>query len=256
MPLLRAKELTDIATKAEVSHALCDARLVDELARRGSQCPTLRRVHAVRERRGTRASSASRRRCPSTFDDVATAADDIALIAFTSGTTGQPEGHDALPPRRDGGVRLLADAHAARATATTCSPAARRSRSRSGSAACWCFRCASARRRCWSSARRRTRCSTSIAAAPADRAVHRADVVPRDGARARARATSRACASASSAGEALPAATRTLWKDATGIEIIDGIGVDRDVPHLHLAPRRRRRARARPASRCPATAPA
>ncbi len=53
---------------------------------------------------------------------------------------------------------------------------------------------------------------------------HRADLVPARWRAARAGTTCRRCASASCAGEALPAATRKLWKDATGIEIIDGIG--------------------------------
>ena len=44
MPLLRAKELTDIITKAEVTHALCDKRLDAELKAALPQCPTLRTV--------------------------------------------------------------------------------------------------------------------------------------------------------------------------------------------------------------------
>src|SRR5437660_508924 len=41
MPLLRAKELTDIIVKAQISHALCDARLIDELQSARAHCPTL-----------------------------------------------------------------------------------------------------------------------------------------------------------------------------------------------------------------------
>ena len=41
MPLLRAKELVDIAAKAEVSHALCDGRLADELILARPQVPSL-----------------------------------------------------------------------------------------------------------------------------------------------------------------------------------------------------------------------
>src|SRR5204862_2200703 len=44
MPLLRAKELTDIVAKAEISHALCDRRLADELAAAAARCPTLRTI--------------------------------------------------------------------------------------------------------------------------------------------------------------------------------------------------------------------
>src|SRR5437867_6676972 len=42
MPLLRAKELTDVITKAEVSHALCDTRLAAELDAARAMCSTLR----------------------------------------------------------------------------------------------------------------------------------------------------------------------------------------------------------------------
>src|ERR1700740_625773 len=42
MPLLRAKELTDIITKAEVTHALCDKRLQEELELALPSCPTLK----------------------------------------------------------------------------------------------------------------------------------------------------------------------------------------------------------------------
>ena len=37
-----------------------------------------------------------------------------------------------------------------------------------------------------------------------------------------------------SAGEALPAATRKLWKDATGIELIDGIGAT-ELLHIFIS---------------------
>src|SRR5437763_8853053 len=41
MPLLRAKELTEIVTKAEITHALCDKRLDEELVAALPHCPTL-----------------------------------------------------------------------------------------------------------------------------------------------------------------------------------------------------------------------
>src|SRR4029078_3343965 len=44
MPLLRAKELTDIVTKAQASHALCDHRLAAELDAARASCPSLRAV--------------------------------------------------------------------------------------------------------------------------------------------------------------------------------------------------------------------
>ena len=96
MPLLRAKELKQIIDKAEVSHALCDVALWDELARvtnpNGEHyAPSLQRIGYFNEADsgGLEEMLSSK---PATFIACDTAADDVALIAFTSGTTGQPKG--------------------------------------------------------------------------------------------------------------------------------------------------------------------
>jgi len=93
MPLLRARELTDIVNKAQVTHALCDKRLDAELKAALPACPTLR-PHLIRSWYDDAPDALDRRvlRQPETFDNVDTAADDVALIAFTSGTTGKPKG--------------------------------------------------------------------------------------------------------------------------------------------------------------------
>jgi 2-aminobenzoate-CoA ligase len=91
MPLLRAKELTDIVQKAEISHALCDRRLAAELEAARASCPTLTAVkHWHDDTPGSLDALCAR--APQVFANVDTAAEDVALIAFTSGTTGKPKG--------------------------------------------------------------------------------------------------------------------------------------------------------------------
>ena len=231
MPLFRAKELTDIVTKAEVSHALCDVRLAGDLANALPGCPTLRRVAYF----GGDASDRLERRMAAksaTFADAPTAVDDVCLIAFTSGTTGRPKG--TMHFHRD--VLAACDCwpkSTLRATAEVlfagCPPLA----FTFGLGGLLLFPL-------------RIGASTLLLERPSAElllpaiAEHRVNVLFTAPTSYRAMAAPaaqhnlaslRKCVSA---GEALPAATRKPWKDATGIEIIDGIGAT-ELLHIFIS---------------------
>ncbi|MGX4689249.1 AMP-binding protein [Streptomyces sp. JNUCC 63] len=83
----RPHELRTMCEIARVRHALCDIRSVDDLAK--AEVPGL----AITTYGGDAPDDLLRRPAPGTpYPAVGTAADDVALIAFTSGTTGRPKG--------------------------------------------------------------------------------------------------------------------------------------------------------------------
>lgn len=221
MPLLRAQELSTIIDKAQISLALCDARLGADLTAAQARAPLLTTVLLFNGGEGSPLEAAAAGK-PASFDAFDSAVDDICLMAFTSGTTGQPKA--AMHYHRD----LLAAClcwppHVLRAQADDVFIGSPPLAFTFGLGGLLLF-------------------PLSIGAAtvlleraspdtlPAAIAQHRATVLFTAPTSYRAMAgvaaqhdlsSLRKCVSA---GEALPAATRALWKQATGIEIIDGIG--------------------------------
>jgi 2-aminobenzoate-CoA ligase len=221
MPLLRARELTGIVAQAAISHALVDARLAEEVALARPACPSLAHVLHFNGAPGAGLEAAMASQA-ATFANVDTAADDTCLIAFTSGTTGQPKA--ALHFHRDVMAACACwPPHVLQANPDDRVIGSPPLAFTFGLGGLLLF-------------------PLSIGAAsvlvekatpdalPAAIAHYRATICYTSPTAYRAMASQigghdlsslRKCVSA---GEALPAATRKLWKDTTGIEMIDGIG--------------------------------
>ncbi|KQQ97537.1 AMP-binding protein [Massilia sp. Leaf139] len=88
MPLLRAKELGTIMELARVDAVLCAADLREELDLACDALDAPPRVLSFNEG----AFDAQLAAMPARFEAVDTAAEDVCLLSFTSGTTGRPKG--------------------------------------------------------------------------------------------------------------------------------------------------------------------
>jgi 2-aminobenzoate-CoA ligase len=231
MPLLREVELRKVIAKACVTHALCDVALAGELDRAlADASPAVTTRHFAAD--GTGSLDAAMRDVPETFTNVDTAADDTCLIAFTSGTTGHPKGtmhfhrdvmaicacwpRHVLRPRADdvfigspplaftfglGGLVLFPMSVGASSVLVEkpSPPVLLEQIARHGATTCF------------------TAPTTYRAMAPHAAALRGSAL--------------RQCVSA---GEVLPASTRALWKEATGIELIDGIGAT-EMLHIFIS---------------------
>ncbi len=245
MPLLRAKELIAIVDKAQVQAALCDARLLDDLLATREACPQMATIGVWGEAADGPAHLADRplvdvRLAMSTkaapFTTCDTAADDVALIAFTSGTTGQPKG--CIHFHRD--VLAMCDGFAAQRLHATADdrfigtpPLA----FTFGLGGLLAFPLAA---RASTVLLERTTPSGLLDAIAQTRStiVFTAPTFYRQMAAAVAANPTGFDASSLrvtvSAGEALPEATRVAWHDATGLEMLDGIGAT-EMIHIFIA---------------------
>ena len=92
MPMLRAGELIKYVDKAQIEFALCDTRLMEEMDICAEGNLTLKRVMGFD---GTSNHEAELDRLalekPVKFKAFATKNDDVALLGFTSGSTGEPK---------------------------------------------------------------------------------------------------------------------------------------------------------------------
>jgi 2-aminobenzoate-CoA ligase len=231
MPLLRAKELLAIIDIAQVTHALCDQALADDMQKAAQGSRTLHQVRYFHHH-GPDALEQAMSQHPDPFANVDTARDDTCIIGFTSGTTGVPKGtmhfhrdvmaicacwppHVLKPTPDDvfigspplgftfglGGLLLFPMAVGA---STVLLEKAGPPQLLDGI---------------------RDYGATVLFTAPTSYrslAAHGA---------ALKQTALRQCVSA---GEALPASTRALWKEATGIELIDGIGAT-ELLHIFIS---------------------
>ena len=110
MPLYRAGELRFMMEKAQAKHALCDARLRDDFDRACAEFHGVRTAFFNEAEPGAESLESAMRAKSGDFENVETAAEDVALIAFTSGTTGTPKA--AMHYHRD--VMAICDTYAAR----------------------------------------------------------------------------------------------------------------------------------------------
>lgn len=224
MPLLRATELVKVIEKAQPVVAICDARLLSELESAQEKHPGVLRhlVHfgASGDPQDLGALAAQQ---PPSFKACPTAADDIALLAFTSGTTGSPKG--VVHTHRD--VLAACECwprHVLKATPDDVITGSPPLAFTFGLGGLLLFPM-------WAGAsiyypdvpynpetmvrQMREHGVTICYTAP----TFYRQMAPH--AKAIGIPTLRKCVSA---GEALPDATRQLWKEATGIEMLDGIG--------------------------------
>ncbi|MBM3391075.1 MAG: AMP-binding protein [Betaproteobacteria bacterium] len=231
MPLLRAKELTQIAVKARCSLALCDARLLEELDLARRDCPELARIVPFNDG-GAGSLEALLEGKPDSFANVDTAADDVALIAFTSGTTGQPKG--TMHFHRD--VLAMCDAFPRSVLKPGpddifCGTPPLAFTFGLGGMLCFPLRFGASTvlveklmPDTLMQAIRDFKATICFTAPTFWRLM--APLAAKDGV-----GRLKKCVSA---GEALPDATRQLWKQATGIEIIDGIGAT-EMIHIFIS---------------------
>ncbi len=223
MPLLRAKELGEIVEKAQISLALCDANLLDELQAAKLQTGTLKTVLPFNAPSATGSLEALALQKSGVFTPCLTASDDVAMMAFTSGTTGKPKA--AVHTHRD--VLAACEAwprHCLQATADDIVMGSPPLAFTFGLGGLLLFPFWAGASSYFPSVPYTPEAMVKLVNQVGATIVYTAPTFYRQMepfAKQIGTPTLRICVSA---GEALPDATRQLWKAATGIEMLDGIG--------------------------------
>jgi len=221
MPMLRAKELKAIIDIGQVTHALCDVALDEELQAAAKDTALLRHIRYFNHSGPDSLEGLMERATPQ-FANVDTAAQDICIFGFTSGTTGVPKA--TMHHHRDVmAICACWPKHILRPQADdvfTGSPPLAFTFGLGGivlfpmSVGASTVLLEKASPQQLLEAIQEYGITILFTAPTAYRSIATSGVVLRG-------TTLRKCVSA---GEALPASTRALWKEASGIELIDGIG--------------------------------
>ena len=228
MPLLRAKELGDIIDKAQPTLAICDERLLDELQLARAQQPVLQTLVSFDALHQSGELALAAARCDGQRPPCATAADDIALLAFTSGTTGKPKA--AVHTHRD--VLAACETwprHVLRATPDDIVMGSPPLAFTFGLGGLLIFPMWAGASVYFPDIPYTPQAMAQLIFDTGATIVYTAPTFYRQMApfmqeQAAQRGRAAALRLSVSAGEGLPDATRQLWKNATGLEMLDGIG--------------------------------
>ena len=223
MPLLRAKELGEVIEKAKIHVALCDAMLMDELNIAKAQTATLKTIvpFNLMSDAGSMAALTSHKN--GNFKPCLTSADDVALMAFTSGTTGTPKA--VVHTHRD--VLAACQAwprHVLEATPDDIVMGSPPLAFTFGLGGLLLFPFAAGASVYFPSIPYTPEGMVKLINQACASIIYTAPTFYRQMATFAKQAGTPSLRLCVSAGEALPDATRQLWKEATGIEMVDGIG--------------------------------
>ena len=228
MPLLRAKELNEIIDKSQPTLALCDERLLGELQQAQAQQPGLQTLVSFDSLHQSGQLALAAARYDGQHPACATAADDIALLAFTSGTTGKPKA--AVHTHRD--VLAACETwprHVLRATPEDIVMGSPPLAFTFGLGGLLIFPMWAGASVYFPDIPYTPEAMAQLIFETGATIVYTAPTFYRQMApfmqqQAAQRGQAAALRLSVSAGEGLPDATRQLWKNATGLEMLDGIG--------------------------------